>query len=236
MAAATDAGVDTVLLISSDLTESQQNAAFTTATVRCLFTAGVHPHQAGQVSPDWVAQLQSLLPTAAAVGECGLDYNRMFSEKSQQQQVFATQLQLAYQHNKAVYLHERDAFADQISLLKSSKVNKGIAHCFTGDRHQLTAYLDLGLYIGITGWLCDERRGQALQDALQYLPLDRLILETDAPYLLPRTLKPKPKSGLNQPAYLPAIAAQVAALKQIPLEAVASSSYHNSCQLFGVAI
>lgn len=235
MADAAAAGVDTVLLISSSVAESQQNAAFSHPQVRCLYTAGVHPHQADHVSSDWLSRLQQLLPEAAAVGECGLDYNRMFSEKQRQQHVFAEQLALAKQLGKAVYLHEREAFTDQIALLQAAHIDKGIAHCFTGDSQQLKAYLDLGLYIGITGWLCDERRGQLLQDALQYLPLDRLILETDAPYLLPRTLRPKPKSGVNQPAYLPTIAAQVALLKQLPLEDVASASYRNSAQLFGVS-
>jgi len=226
--------VDSVLLISSDLAESQLNLAFTHPIVRTFATAGVHPHQAAQVGADWQQQLSLLLQNAVAVGECGLDYNRMFSPKPQQQQVFATQLQLARSLNKAVYLHERDAFADQVAMLSEAGISRGIAHCFTGDTQQLKTYLDLGLYIGITGWLCDERRGEALQQALQYLPLDRLILETDAPYLLPRTIKPKPKSGVNQPAYLPAIAAQVALLRQLPLEEVAQHSYDNCCQLFGV--
>ena len=109
-------------------------------------------------------------------------------------------------------------------------MSRGIAHCFTGDLAQLKVYLDLGLYIGITGWLCDERRGQALQQAVAYIPEDRLILETDAPYLVPRTIRPRPKR--NTPALLPAIAAEVARLTGRDLTTLAAQTFTNSCRLF----
>lgn len=230
------AGVGELLLISSDLTETEANIHFCRAHPGCFSTAGVHPHQADHVADDWLMQLQQELqhPHVVAVGECGLDYNRMFSEKAQQQRVFSAQLSLAKQHAKAVYLHERDAFADQLALLKSHQIDHGIAHCFTGDTTQLRAYLDLGLYIGITGWVCDERRGTDLQQALQYIPLDRLVLETDAPYLLPRNLQDKPKSRRNEPMYLPAIGALVAQRLQLDLTVVAQASRANSLRLFGI--
>ncbi len=233
---ALSAGVSELLLISSDLAETRDNQQFCQQHRGCFTTAGVHPHQADQVSADWLAQLEQQLqqPEVVAVGECGLDFNRMFSAKSSQLSVFSAQLSLAKQHTKAVYLHERDAFAEQIALLKSHQIHHGIAHCFTGDTAQLRAYLDLGLYIGITGWLCDERRGQSLQQALNYLPLDRLVLETDAPYLLPRNLTDKPKNRRNAPAFLPAIGAQVAALLQLELGVVAAASRQNSLRLFGI--
>lgn len=226
------AGVERLLLISSELAESQRNLGFRQQYANCYTTAGVHPHQAAQVSSDWLASLQQLAlqPGVVAIGECGLDFNRDFSPRQQQQQVFAEQLQLAKQLDKAVYLHERDAFATQLAMLNEQQISYGIAHCFTGDRSQLQAYLDLGLYIGITGWLCDERRGQALQQAIHYIPADRLILETDAPYLLPRTVRPRPKR--NTPALLPAIAAEVARLTGRELADIAAQTYANSCRLF----
>ncbi len=233
---AQQAGVNELLLISSDLSETLDNVQFCRQQTGCYTTAGVHPHQADHVSADWLIQLEQQLqqPNVVAVGECGLDFNRMFSEKAQQLRVFSAQLSLAKQQRKAVYLHERDAFADQIALLQSHQINHGIAHCFTGDETELRAYLDLGLYIGITGWLCDERRGQSLQQALNYVPLDRLVLETDAPYLLPRNLTDKPKNRRNEPAFLPAIGAKVAALLQLELSAVATASRQNALQLFGI--
>ena len=170
-----------------------------------------------------------------AVGECGLDFNRDFSPRPIQQQVFAEQLQLAKAVDKPVYLHERDAFATQIGMLSEHNISRGVAHCFTGDTQQLKAYLDLGLYIGITGWVCDERRGQSLQQALGYIPADRLLLETDAPYLLPRTLTPKPKSRRNEPAFLPAIAATVAVLTGTDIATLSAQTLSNSESLFGIS-
>lgn len=231
---ANSAGVQQQLLIGSDLAESAQNIQYCQQHTGLLTTAGVHPHQAAAVTDDWLQQLAILQqqPEVVAVGECGLDFNRMFSPKDQQISIFSAQLLLAKQLQKAVYLHERDAFTDQLALLKEHQIERGVAHCFTGDATQLKAYLDLGLYIGITGWLCDERRATMLQDALQYLPLDRLILETDAPYLLPRNLTPKPKSRRNEPCYLSAIANQIALLRGWCLSDIARHSQQNAHTLF----
>lgn len=228
------AGIEQQLLISSDVAETELNIQYCQRYTGMFTTAGVHPHQAAAVADDWLLQLSSLLqePTVVAVGECGLDFNRMFSPREQQIRVFSAQLSLAKQLQKAVYLHERDAFPDQIALLKEQQIDHGIAHCFTGDTLQLQAYLDLGLYIGITGWVCDERRATLLQDALQYLPLDRLILETDAPYLLPRNITPKPKSRRNEPAYLSAIAQQIATLRGWTVADIARHSQQNAQHLF----
>lgn len=229
------AGVAQLVLIGSDIAESRQNIAFCQQHSVCFSTAGVHPHQAAQVSDTWLSDLKQLLtqPEVVAVGECGLDFNRDFSPRPLQQQVFAEQLQLAKLSAKPVYLHERDAFATQLAMLTEQQIQRGVAHCFTGDIAQVKAYLDLGLYIGITGWLCDERRGDALRHALQYIPLDRLLLETDAPYLLPRDLSPKPESRRNEPAFLPHIAGVVASLRQLTTEALATQVLANSQRLFG---
>jgi TatD DNase family protein len=228
------AGVAQLLLISSDLAETIANLDYCQQHSGLMTTAGVHPHQAAAVSDDWLSQLTAFLKHSevAAIGECGLDFNRMFSPQEQQVRVFSAQLSLAKQLQKAVYLHERDAFSTQLALLKEYGINHGIAHCFTGDAAQLKAYLDLGLYIGITGWLCDERRASMLQDALCYLPLDRLILETDAPYLRPRNLKPKPKSRRNEPALLSAIAEQIALLRGWSMADIAKHSRQNAEALF----
>ena len=233
---AADAGVTSLLLIGSDLAESRQNIAFCQQHAGCYTTAGIHPHQAASATMGWQQQLQQLLsqPEVVAAGECGLDFNRDFSPRPVQQQIFAEQLQLAKAAAKPLYLHERDAFDTQLAMLKEQQINLGVAHCFTGDLKQLQAYLDLGLYIGITGWVCDERRGQALQQALRYIPADRLLLETDAPYLLPRTLQPKPKSRRNEPAFLPAIAQFVAGLTATDIATLAAQTLANSRRLFAL--
>lgn len=233
---AQQAGVCGQLLISSDLAETILNIDFASNWPGLYCTAGVHPHQAAAVGPDWQQQLQQQLqqPGVVAIGECGLDFDRMFSPKQQQIAVFCGQLTLARQLHKAVYLHERAAFDTQLQLLQDHQISHGIAHCFTGNRQQMQQYLDAGLYIGITGWLCDERRGSELQDALRYLPLDRLILETDAPYLLPRTLTVKPKPRRNEPAFLPAIASAVAAIGGYALADISWHSRQNCQLLFGL--
>ena len=232
---AAQAGISNLLLIGSDIAESQLNITFAGQHSGCYTTAGIHPHQAAQAGTGWQQQLQQLLqqPFVVAVGECGLDFNRDFSPRPIQQQVFAEQLQLAQHHTKPVYLHERDAFTTQLAMLQEQQISHGVVHCFTGDTHQLKAYLELGLYIGITGWICDERRGQALQQAVRYIPADRLLLETDAPYLLPRTLENKPKSRRNEPAFLPEIARQVALLRGCTLTELEAQCWHNSQTLFG---
>ncbi|WP_337841743.1 TatD family hydrolase [Rheinheimera sp.] len=226
--------VQQLLLISSDLPESALNLAFCQKHPGVFCTAGVHPHQAACVPSDWVQQLRPLLnePAVVAVGECGLDFNRDFSPRNTQLQVFEQQLQLASELQKPVYLHERDAFADQLALLRAYPGITGVAHCFTGNKAQLTAYLDLGLLIGITGWLCDERRNQELTEAIQYLPLDRILLETDAPYLLPRTLVAKPKNRRNEPAFIPEIARYLAELKQLSLAQLAEQTSLNFSRVF----
>lgn len=229
-------GVSQLVLIGSDITESQQNLQLCQQHSGCFTTAGVHPHQAAHVLPDWLTALDTLLqrPEIVALGECGLDYNRDFSPREQQQYVFAEQLKLASAHNKPLYLHERDAFDTQLAMLTEHNISHGVAHCFTGDTAQLRAYLDLGLYIGITGWICDTRRNTTLIQALRYVPDDRLLLETDSPYLTPRNLTPKPAKGRNEPAFLPSIATVVAELRNIPVQQLSDITFSNSQRLFGL--
>lgn len=230
-------GLSGILLISSDVNESRQQQQYACSDPRLYCTAGVHPHQAGQVESDWLTTLTQLLhlPHVVAVGECGLDFNRNFSTPEQQIQVFDAQLQLAIHHKKPLYLHERDAFNCQLDMLQNYPGLTGIAHCFTGNKTQLKAYLDLGLYVGITGWLCDETRGQDLIEAVRYLPLDRLVLETDSPFLLPKTMNNRPKSRQNEPAFLVEIAAQFARLTGHNLDEIALHSKNNSLNLFQIA-
>jgi TatD DNase family protein len=169
---------------------------------RLFATAGVHPHSASDWTVDSERQLRALLrePQMRAVGECGLDFNRDFSPRAQQEKVLEQQLGLAVDLQLPVFLHER--FRDQLP--------GAVVHCFTGERKALFSYLDLDLHIGITGWVCDERRGTHLHPLLPSVPRGRLLLESDAPYLLPRTLRPKPKNGRNEPAYLTEVLREVA--------------------------
>jgi TatD DNase family protein len=144
------------------------------------------------------------------------------------------QLEIAVAVNKPVFLHQRDAHDDFEAILRdfSGRLVGGVAHCFTGGAAQLEDCLALGLCIGITGWVCDERRGAALRAAVPLIPADRLMVETDAPYLLPRDLKPSPKSRRNEPKYLVHVARAVAAIRKESLETLAASTTRTAAEFF----
>jgi TatD DNase family protein len=205
---------------------------------RLFATAGVHPHHATELTPDSLSVLEELArqPEVVAAGECGLDYFRDFSPRPVQQAAFHRQLELAARVRKPVFLHQRDAHEDFLAILKEhrSTLIGGVAHCFTGAAHELTAYLELGFAIGITGWICDERRGAHLLPLMKEIPAERLLLETDGPYLLPRDLRPKPASRRNEPAYLPHIAAVVARARGEPVATLARASTAAARTLFGL--
>ena len=136
-----------------------------------------------------------------------------------------------------LFLHQRDAHETFISILKpyADKL-QGVCHCFTGTKKEQADCLDLGFHIGITGWLCDERRGSELQEAARYTPLERILLETDSPYLLPRTIRPRPKKNLNVPAYLPWIVNYLAELRSVTPEKLAAQTTYNCQQLFQLSL
>ncbi len=199
-------------------------------------TAGVHPHDADHVSQDFIEILTQLAASehVKAIGECGLDFNRNFSTPENQQRVFKQQIELASKLNMPLFLHQRDAFDTWLEILKPhiDNIPALVSHCFTGDLQQLKTCLDLGMYIGITGWVCDERRGQALHEIVKHIPLERLMIETDAPYLTPRTIRPKPKSSRNEPSYLPYVAQTLAEAMNHSVEDVLTHSYQNSVRVF----
>src|SRR6185369_2200008 len=155
-------------------------------------TAGVHPHHAKDCGPDTVPSLRKIASNSKiiAIGECGLDFNRNYSPHPDQEKWFVAQAELGIELGKPLFLHSRDAHPRFAEILKSLKVEKAVAHCFTGTKEELHSYLDLGLYVGITGWICDERRGKHLLDLVREIPMEKLLLETDAPYLTPRDLRP----------------------------------------------
>ena len=204
------------------------------ARFRC--TAGVHPHHAAGLDEDAFAQLETLAaaPEVAAVGECGLDYHRNFSPPAAQIHAFRRQLELGARLRKPLFLHQRDAHDDFLAILREyhPRLVGGVAHCFTAGLEEARAYLDLDLHIGITGWICDERRGVHLRDVVRHIPDERLLIETDAPYLLPRDLQPRPKSRRNEPCYLPQVLAAVATARGQSVQELAAITTRNALRLF----
>jgi TatD DNase family protein len=207
---AKSANIEHMLITGTSVESSQLASKLCDTQPKFLFsTAGVHPHDADNVSNDYIQRLKQLadLTCVKAIGECGLDFNRNFSTPDNQIKVFSEQVSLAAQLSFPLFLHQRDAFEPWLNILKPyvDKIPAMVSHCFTGNKEQLIQCLDHGMYIGITGWLCDKKRGRALRELVKYIPLDRLMIETDAPYLTPQNIKPKPKSSRNEPAYLPYI-------------------------------
>jgi TatD DNase family protein len=200
-------------------------------------TAGVHPHHARDCNDRTIGELRhlSVHPRCVAIGECGLDFNRNYSPHPDQEKGFVAQLELGLELGKPLFLHSRDAHPRFAQILRTHGVKNAVAHCFTGEKEELHAYLDLGLYIGITGWICDERRGQHLLALVRDIPGDRLLLETDSPYLTPRDMRPQPKARRNEPAFLPHILKTVARALGRPAEALAVETTRNAERLFGIA-
>jgi TatD DNase family protein len=236
---ASAAGIDRLILTGSS--EASNQAACELALERpgqLYSTAGVHPHHASDYSDSSHEAIRGLLARepVVAVGECGLDYFRNFSPREAQRDAFERQLSLAVDSGLPVFLHQRDAHADFVEILRPvlPSLSRAVAHCFTGQRDELRELLDLGLYIGITGWICDERRGHHLKDIVGMIPDDRLMIETDAPYLLPRSLVPKPKSRRNEPVYLREVLRVVAEARGQSEEEVAAATTRTAEQFFGL--
>ncbi|MDN3652394.1 TatD family hydrolase [Thalassotalea ponticola] len=239
VASAQQAGITKMLITGTNVDASEQAAQLCSQFSGLYSTAGVHPHDADNVPDDYVDRLKALLkhPKVKAVGECGLDFNRNFSSPENQQRVFAQQLQLAVEFNLPVFLHQRDAFTtwQQILSAYTPQLAGGVSHCFTGDKPQLKQCLDMGLYIGITGWITDPKRGTELYDIARYIPLDRVMVETDAPYLTPKNIRPKPKSSRNEPKYLHSVVDTLATAMQVDRDLLIEHATANSNRLFALA-
>ena len=234
--------VSHIIITGTNLDKSQQAIQLAQQYPNHLWTTvGVHPHDASQFTTQTIDDLRNLAKSTrvVAIGECGLDFNRNFSTPEQQCFAFEQQLKLACELGLPVFLHERDAFEVQIEYLTKYRndLHGGVVHCFTGDIKQMERYLDLGLYIGITGWVCDLKRGQALRGAIKSLPLERILLETDSPYLRPKGLANNRKvdNGNNEPAYLPYIAQEVASLMATDIEVLQLACQVNTQALFDIS-
>ncbi|WDE95931.1 TatD family hydrolase [Lentisphaera profundi] len=210
---AQDAGITHIFSTGSTVENSQQSAEIAKLRPELFSaTAGIHPHYASswnKNSQDAIEQLLQL-DVVRALGECGLDFNRNFSSPEEQIFAFEQQIELAIKYQKPLFMHQRDAHDSFIKIIKEKRKDftKGVVHCFTGTEEELDDYLELDLHIGLTGWICDERRGFHMHDFIPKIPLSRLMIETDAPYLSPRTMKPR--IHRNEPAFLVHLVQQLA--------------------------
>ena len=228
-------GVD-FIITGSDPESSLRAAEYAAAHPGSHFTAGVHPHAASSCKEDTIERLRALQarPGAVAVGECGLDYDRMYSPMETQKYWFERQIELAEECKKPLFLHEREAFRDFAEILERhpGAASRAVVHCFTGSRRAALRYLELGCYIGITGWICDKRRNEDLLDAMEVIPPERLMAETDAPYLLPRGIR-----GLknpNRPENIRYVVARMAEAVGLPEEEMRRIVLKNAETFFGL--
>lgn len=240
MQRAADAGVSQLVVTGTSEQESWRAIELCGAyPERLLSTCGVHPHHASEWQENSYRNLQALSEHACvrAIGETGLDFNRNYSPPAAQERAFEQQLLLAAELGMPLFCHQRDANQRFTEMLRSYRDQLGpiVVHCFTDSRQALIECLDLDCYIGITGWICDERRGQELQEIVRLIPDDRLMVETDAPYLLPRDLRPRPKSRTNEPCYLPHIVDTIARCRGQSSAALGKLTLANSRRFFGIS-
>ena len=239
LARASTQGITRLVVTGASREGSEQALALARSHPGHLYaTAGVHPHHAIDYDDATDARLRELarLPQVCAVGETGLDYHRNYSPREVQLRVFDCQLAIAAELGMPLFLHQRDAHADFLALLKRyrDRVPAAVVHCFTDTREALHDYLALDCHIGITGWICDERRGTHLREFVREIPANRLLLETDAPYLLPRTVRPPPSHRRNEPMYLRHICEEVARDRGEAVEVTAANSTAAAVAFFGL--
>jgi len=227
------AGVESIVITGTTLGESL-HASMLADEHGLYATAGVHPHHARECDAHTIDRLREAArhPRVVAIGECGLDFNRNYSPHPDQEKWFVAQLELGIELGMPLFLHSRDAHPRFAEIIRSHRPEKAVAHCFTGEKDELHAYLDLGLFIGITGWICDERRGTHLLGLVRDIPRERLLLETDSPYLVPRDMKPQPKARRNEPAFLPHILRAVARALGRPEDEIAAETTRNARRFF----
>ena len=201
-----------------------------------FFTIGVHPHHANEINEEYLKKLKEVINNnnPHAIGETGLDFFRNLSTYEEQIFAFEEQIKIAIDTNKPLFLHQRDSHDDFIKILRkySSDINKSVVHCFTGTKKQLNDYLELDCYIGVTGWICDAKRNVELRKTIKNIPLERLMIETDCPYLIPKNLEEKPKNNRNEPTYLNHIANEVATLMKKDINDIREKTYKTSLSFF----
>jgi len=241
IAAAKQAGVVQMVITGASAQGSQQALQLAKQYPGQLFaTAGVHPHHASDYDDDTGQLIADLAqhPALVAIGETGLDYFRDLSPRKDQQQAFEAHIEIASDTGLPMFLHQREAHQDFLAIIKAHRdqLNAVIVHCFTDTRQALHDYLDLDCHIGITGWLCDERRGSHLKDCVMDIPANRLLVETDSPYLKPRSMRPRVATHRNEPKWLPWIVGELAACRAETPDQTAALSTANARQVFNLPV
>ena len=231
------AGVDKFVLLCASLADIDPIKVIQNNTPEKFFiSAGIHPHHATEILEinydALLKKLKSINPHA--IGETGLDYFRNISPPDIQKKSFGMHIEIAKELSLPLYLHQRDAHGDFIRIIKENISNfpKFVVHCFTGTQAELDEYLELGAYIGLTGWICDAKRNIDLRKSIKNIPIEKMMIETDSPYLIPKNLMIKPNKNINEPKYLPHIANEICELTGYDLEELKSATSNNAIEFF----
>jgi TatD DNase family protein len=231
--AATRAGVVQIVTIGVDLPSSQAAAGLAARLPGVFATVGLHPHDAAQADQNYFARMKTLAQEsrAVAIGECGLDFYRDLSPRAAQQRAFAAQIEMALELGLPLVIHDRDAHQETADTLKEQDAGRvgGVLHCFSGDLTLARQVLDLGFCLGITGTITYKNAG-ALRELVGLVPAQRLLLETDCPYLSPMPYRGKP----NQPAYLTHTNAGLAQALGLTPERTAALTTANTRRVYGL--
>jgi len=229
--------VSKFLVVSASLNDTEKvNGIYKDNKDSCFFTIGVHPHNAKEFTSSSSVKMKNLIDTYKpnSIGETGLDFFRNISSYEEQIFAFEEQIKIAIDKELPLFLHQREAHDDFIKILSKYRNNipKSVVHCFTGTQKELDDYLDIGCHIGLTGWICDANRNIDLRKSLINIPLDKLMIETDCPYLIPKNLQEKPKNNRNEPAFLPHIAKEISSLVNVDIDQLVKKTYENSIKFF----
>lgn len=218
--------------VGVDLPSSEASLKLSQENPHIFPACGIHPHEAKSVTPAALAKLKELLRAGAvAVGECGLDFYRNLSPKEAQVEAFRAQLRLAKELDLPVILHERAAWSEFLAILREEGPVRGVVHAFSGDLVRAQEALSLGLYLGIGGPLTYPKN-EALRQALRKIPLSRIVLETDSPYLPPQNFR----GQRNDPLKVRYVAETLAIISGRPVDEVAETTFLNACKLFGLEL
>lgn len=231
-------GVSSIILTSTNFKSYLENLDIIKKFqefIHLTTTFGVHPHQAESDTTLFNNINELINPNIVAIGEFGLDYYRQISSINIQRLVMEKHIEIGAKYpNLPFFLHERQAFDDFVNILNNqSHSNNKVVHCFTGNKEQVKKYLDLNCFIGITGWITDKRRNQELIEAIKYIPIDKIMIETDSPYLTPKMKKTPIR---NEPKYLHLILDAVAFHKNLDKEKAKLIIQKNTIDFFNFKI
>lgn len=229
--------VNKFLIVSASLNDFKKNYEIYKSNIQeAFFSIGTHPHHANEINEKQIVNMKKLVReyNPSCIGETGLDFFRNLSTHKEQTYAFEEQIKIAIEFNKPLYLHQRDSHSEFIKIISTYKnhLPRCVVHCFTGTQSELDDYLNLGFYIGLTGWICDERRNEELRQSIKNIPLEKLMIETDCPYLIPRNLESKPKNNRNEPSFLPHIAKEISGLMGVSSSEIADKTFNNSIKFF----